>query len=98
MKSLHLQVQFTHFSKATVLALSFPPIKTSPFDAYVSIVGISSLCEVSEGGTLGLKQLLNFEIISGGRQAPPPISTPNHGGLSMLLWGEAKKEIQTIIK
>lgn len=92
---LHLQTQFTNFSKATVLALPFaPPIKTSPSEAQILVVEISSSCEVSVGGIWGLKLPLNFGITSGRGQAFPP----DHRGMSMLLWGEAKREILTIIK
>lgn len=71
-----------------------PPIKTSPSEAQIPGVEISSSCEVSVGGIWELKQRLKFGITSGGGQA----FLPDRRGMPMLLRGEAKREIWTIIK
>lgn len=76
------------------MALSFAPIKTSPLETYILAVGISGSHECSVGGIWGLKQLLNFEVTSGGGQAFPP----DHSGMPVSLWGEAGRETKNIVK
>lgn len=95
LKILHLQTQFTNFSKATVLALPLaPPIKTSASEAQILVVvEISSSCEVSVGGMRGLKQPLNVGVTSGGGRASCPIVEA-----CACYFGEKQREIRTIIK
>lgn len=95
LKSLHLQTQFTNFSKATVLASPLaPPIETSASEAQIPVVvEISSSCEVSVGGMRELKQPLNFGVTSGGGRASCPIVEA-----CACYFGEQEREIRTIIK